>query len=132
MIYRPSVYINEEAIFSKSKKNPIFIVLSSGHSLFASLIKKATHSEISHAMISFNSKLDPLYSFGTRPDGHLGFVINNTKARVWDKEDCKYSVYVMYVTDNAKKAMTDRLQYFVDNEKNLKYSFIIGDNSSGF
>ena len=123
MIYRPSVYINEEAIFSKSKKNPIFIVLSSGHSLFASLIKKATHSEISHAMISFNSKLDPLYSFGTRPDGHLGFVINNTKARVWDKEDCKYSVYVMYVTDNAKKAMTDRLQYFVDNEKNLKYSF---------
>ena len=123
MIYEPSININEEAIFTKSKKNPVFIVLSSGNSLFASLIKKATHSEISHAMISFNSKLDPLYSFGTRPDGRLGFVINNPKARVWDKEDCKYSVYVMYVTDKAKHAMQTRLADFVDNEKSLKYSF---------
>lgn len=123
MIYEPSININEEAIFTKSKKNPVFIVLSSGNSLFASLIKKATNSEISHAMISFNSKLDPLYSFGTRPDGRLGFVINNPKARVWDKEDCKYSVYVMYVTDKAKHAMQTRLADFVDNEKSLKYSF---------
>ena len=74
-------------------------------------------------MISFNSKLDPLYSFGTRPDGKLGFVINNSKDRVWDIEDCKYSVYVMYVTDKAKRAMKQRLNDFVSKEKDLKYSF---------
>ena len=123
MIFEPEIQILEEAIFSKDHKNPVFIVLSSGSSLFANAIKAVTKNEFSHAMISFNSKLDPLYSFGTRPDGKLGFVINNSKDRVWDIEDCKYSVYVMYVTDKAKRAMKQRLNDFVSKEKDLKYSF---------
>ena len=123
MIFESNINICEEAIFSKDHKNPVYIVLSSGSSLFARAIKKATKNEFSHAMISFNSNLDPLYSFGTRPDGKLGFVINNPKDHVWDIEDCKYSVYVMYVTDKAKRAMRQRLNDFVSKEKNLKYSF---------
>lgn len=123
MIFESNINICEEAIFSKDHKNPVYIVLSSGSSLFARAIKKATKNEFSHAMISFNSNLDPLYSFGTRPDGNLGFVINNPKDHVWDIEDCKYSVYVMYVTDKAKRAMKQRLNDFVSKEKDLKYSF---------
>ena len=123
MIFEPNIQISEEAIFSKDHKNPVFLVLSSGSSWFANAIKTVTKNEFSHAMISFNSKLDPLYSFGTRTDGKLGFVINNPKDRVWDIEDCKYSVYVMYVTDKAKRAMKKRLDDFVSKEKDLKYSF---------
>ena len=123
MIFESNINICEEAIFSKDHKNPVYIVLSSGSSLFARAITKATKNEFSHAMISFNSNLNPLYSFGTRPDGKLGFVINNPKDHVWDIEDCKYSVYVMYVTDKAKRAMKQRLNDFVSKEKNLKYSF---------
>ena len=123
MIFEPNIQISEEAIFSKDHKNPVFLVLSSGSSWFANAIKAVTKNEFSHAMISFNSKLDPLYSFGTRTDGKLGFVINNPKDRVWDIEDCKYSVYVMYVTDRAKRAMKKRLDDFVSKEKDLKYSF---------
>lgn len=123
MIFEPNIQISEEAIFSKDHKNPVFLVLSSGSSWFANAIKAVTKNEFSHAMISFNSKLDPLYSFGTRTDGKLGFVINNPKDRVWDIEDCKYSVYVMYVTDKAKRAMKKRLDDFVSKEKDLKYSF---------
>ena len=123
MIFDPQVQISEEAIFSKDHKNPVYIVLSSGSSLFANAIKTVTKNEFSHAMIAFNSKLDPLYSFGTRPDGKLGFVINNPKDRVWDIEDCKYSVYVMYVTNSAKRAMQKRLNDFIFKEKDLKYDF---------
>lgn len=123
MIFEPNIQISEEAIFSKDHKNPVFLVLSSGSSWFANAIKAVTKNEFSHAMISFNSKLDPLYSFGTRTDGKLGFVINNPKDRVWDIEDCKYSVYVIYVTDKAKRAMKKRLDDFVSKEKDLKYSF---------
>lgn len=123
MIFEPNIQISEEAIFSKDNKNPVFLVLSSGSSWFANAIKTVTKNEFSHAMISFNSKLDPLYSFGTRTDGKLGFVINNPKDRVWDIEDCKYSVYVMYVTDKAKRTMKKRLDDFVSKEKDLKYSF---------
>ena len=124
MVFESQVAINEEAIFSKDKKNPIFIVLSSGSSLFARGIKAVTKSEYSHAMISFNSKLDPLYSFGTKSGGKgLGFVVNNPKDYVFDVEDAKYAVYVMYVTDKAKKAMRDALQYFIDNKDKMKYDF---------
>lgn len=123
MIFDPQVQISEEAIFSKDHKNPVYIVLSSGSSLFANAIKTVTKNEFSHAMIAFNFKLDPLYSFGTRPDGKLGFVINNPKDRVWDIEDCKYSVYVMYVTNSAKRAMQKRLNDFISKEKDLKYDF---------
>lgn len=124
MVFESQVAINEEAIFSKDKKNPIFIVLSSGSSLFARGIKAVTKSEYSHAMISFNSKLDPLYSFGTKAGGKgFGFVVNNPKDYVFDVEDAKYAVYVMYVTDKAKKAMRDALQYFIDNKDKMKYDF---------
>ena len=123
MIFDPQVQISEEAIFSKDHKNPVYIVLSSGSSLFATAIKAVTKNEFSHAMIAFNAKLDPLYSFGTRHDGKLGFVINNPKDRVWDIEDCKYSVYVMYVTNSAKRAMKKRLNDFISKEKDLKYDF---------
>lgn len=123
MIFDPQVQISEEAIFSKDHKNPVYIVLSSGSSLFATAIKAVTKNEFSHAMIAFNAKLDPLYSFGTRPDGKLGFVINNPKDRVWDIEDCKFSVYVMYVTNSAKRAMKKRLNDFISKEKDLKYDF---------
>ena len=121
MIFETNV--NEEAIFTKSHKNPVFIVLSSGSSLFAKGIKRVTNSEFSHAMISFNHKLDPLYSFGTKPDGKMGFVINNTKSKVWDIDDCKFSVYVMFVTDKAKANMKKALQYFIDRKDELKYDF---------
>lgn len=123
MIFDPQVQISEEAIFSKDHKNPVYIVLSSGSSLFANAIKTVTKNEFTHAMIAFNFKLDPLYSFGTRSDGKLGFVINNPKDRVWDIEDCKYSVYVMYVTNSAKRAMQKRLNDFISKEKDLKYDF---------
>lgn len=124
MIFDNKISISEEAMYSKDNKNPVFIVLSSGSSLFAKGIKAVTRSEFSHAMISFNSKLDPLYSFGTKAGGKgLGFVINNPKDYVFDIEDAKYSVYVMYVTDKAKKAMQDALQFFIDNKNKLKYDF---------
>lgn len=124
MIFDNTIVINEEAIFTKNNKNPVYIVLSSGNSLFAKGIKAVTKSEFSHAMISFNSKLDPLYSFGTKEDGkRLGFVINNPKDHVFDIDEVKYSVYVMYVTDKAKKAMKDALQFFIDNKDKLRYDF---------
>ena len=124
MIFNNQISIDEEAIFSKDTKNPVYIVLSSGNSLFAKSIKTVTKSEFSHAMISFNSKLDPLYSFGTKAEGKgLGFVINNPKDYVFNVEDAKYAVYVMYVTDEAKKAMNYALKLFIDNKDKMKYDF---------
>ena len=119
------ININEEAIFSKSQKNPVYIVLMHSGTPLANAIKKVTGDEFSHACISFNSKLDPLYSFGTKGKGEkgIGFTINDPKDKFFTKFNSKYSVYVMYVTDNAYKSMKNRLSYFTNHKDSLKYDF---------
>lgn len=119
------ININKEAIFSKSQKNPVYIVLMHSGTLLANAIKKITGDEFSHACISFNSKLDPLYSFGTKGKGEkgIGFTINDPKDKFFTKFNSKYSVYVMYVTDNAYKSMKNRLSYFTNHKDSLKYDF---------
>ncbi len=117
--------IFEEAIFSNSQKNPVYIVLMHSGTPLANAIKKVTGDEFSHACISFNSKLDPLYSFGTKGKGEkgIGFAVNDPKDKFFTKFNSKYSVYVMYVTDKAYKAMKNRLSYFNNHKDKLKYDF---------
>lgn len=89
----------------------------------ASAIKAFTHDEFSHACISFNSKLDPLYSFGRKKldMADSGFVVNSPKADFFTKFHTYYSVYVMYVNKKSIEAMKHRLEYFIKNEDNLKF-----------
>ena len=126
-----SVTINEEAIFSKSQKNPVYIVLMHSGTPLANAIKKVTGDEFSHACISFNSKLDPLYSFGTKGKGEkgIGFTINDPKDKFFTKFNSKYNVYVMYVTDNAYKSMKNRLSYFTNHKDTLKFDIWFGKES---
>lgn len=123
MRYENNLFINEEAFFNKQFKNPVYIVLMHSGTPLANVIKKATGDEFSHACISFNSRLDPLYSFGSKGEGErgTGFAVNKPTDKFFDKFAAKYSVYVMYVTDKAYKAMKTRLQYFVQNKDKLKY-----------
>lgn len=125
MIFENNIVVCEDAIFDKSHKNPVYIVLMHTGTPMATLIKKVTGDEFSHACISFNSKLDPLYSFGSKAGGSgIGFCVNNPKDAVFKQYHSKYSVYVMYVTDKAYSAMKSRLKYFTDHAKELKYDII--------
>lgn len=126
MIYDSNVVICEEAIFDKSHKNPVYIVLMHSGTALANIIKKVTGDEFSHACISFNSKLDPLYSFGTKGKGEsgVGFAVNDPKDNFFKTHDARYDVYVMYVTDKALQAMKDTLSYFESNKNKLKYDFV--------
>ena len=123
--YPENMIINEEAIFDKFHKNPVFIVLMHSGTLLANAIKKVTGDEFSHACISFNSKLDPMYSFGTKGKGQtgVGFCVNDPRDRFFETHKAYYHVYVMYVTDEAKLAMQTRLNFFEMNEDRLKYDF---------
>lgn len=126
MIFENNVEITEKAIYSKQCKNPVYIVLMHTGTPLASAIKKITGDQFSHACISFNSKLDPLYSFGSKGDNHkgTGFSVTNPKDSFFARYNSFYHVYVMYVSDDALKAMTDRLEYFENNANKLKYDFL--------
>lgn len=123
MKYENNMFISEEAFYDKQFKNPVYIVLMHSGTPLANVIKKATGDEFSHACIAFNSKLDPLYSFGSKGNGEHGtdFAVNSPKDKFFDKYSAKYSVYVMYVTNKAYRSMKERLQYFIDKKDKLKY-----------
>lgn len=115
--------VEEEAHYSSTDKYPVFIVLMHTGTSIANAIKAFTHDEFSHACISFNSRLDPLYSFGRKKldAADSGFVINKPKAEFFTKFHSYYSVYVMYVNKKAIDLMKQRLEYFIENEDNLKF-----------
>ena len=111
------------AMYNDKNKYPIYIVLMHSGTALANTIKKVTGDEFSHACISFNSKLDPLYSFGRKKLSMLdnGFVANSPKDEFFTKFTAKYAVYVMFVDKIALRKMQDRLKFFIDNDKSLKY-----------
>ena len=117
--------LTEEAVFSKDCKNPVYITLMNGKSPLADIISKATGDYFTHACISFNSALDPLYSFGSKNDIEkgMGFSIAHVKDKAISRNQPYYSVYVMYVSDSAYAAMKERLKYFEKNKNKFKYDF---------
>lgn len=116
-------FINEEAIYDDKNKYPIFITLMHSGTPLANVIKKFTKDEFSHACISFNHYLDPMYSFGSKKVGglDLGLVSQNHNADFYKKYKSFYKVYVMFVDKEAYDRMQDRLEWFKRNNKKLKY-----------
>lgn len=120
--------LNEDAIFSKTCKNPVYIVLMNGKSPLSSIILSATGDYFSHACIAFNDSLDPLYSFGLKSKaiqkGGMGFCVSKpTDLTVFNKQ-AYYAVYVTYVTDEAYAKMKERLSYFTKNASKMIYDYI--------
>lgn len=119
-------YFKEEAEYSKKNKYPVFIVLMHSGTPMANVIKAVTKDEYSHACISFNSNLDPLYSFGNKKLNSLdpGFVINSPSHPFFIKRTASYSTYVMYVDEITLNKMKNKLQFFIDNKDTLKYDLV--------
>ena len=117
------VSVTEAAEYSSVNKYPVFIILMHTGTPLSTTIKAVTHDEFSHAAVSFNSKLDPLYSFGTKKYGHHehGLVQHNTKDDFYRHYHATYSVFVMYVSKEQRDKMLTRLRYFIENEANIKF-----------
>ena len=131
--------VNEEALIEKYKgedttiydskhTEPVYIVLMYTGTLLANTIKAVTKDEFSHSCISFNSKLDPMFSFGNKKTSYIGgepgFVKQNTKDEFFKKKKAVYEIYVMFVSKHDKAKMIERLKWFREKDKYLGYDFI--------
>ena len=120
-------YLNEStAKPDKNHKYPVYVVLMNGKSPLAKVILKVTGDYFSHACISFNSRLSPLYSFAIRSEdqgGGMGFSISKPQDRSCFEKQAYYSVYVTYVTIAELTKMKDTMKGFISKEKDLHYDF---------
>ena len=120
-------FINEEAVYDDKHKNPIYVILLSGNNPLSYAIRKVTKSDYTHCSLSFNSKLNPFYSFGLKENlslRDLGFTVLHPKVKEFSKGDVKFAVYTMFVSDNQRKKMIQRLKWFKEKEAFLGYDFI--------
>lgn len=117
----------EAAGYSDINKYPVYILLTRGHTPLAKMITTVTGDEWSHSSISFNIKLDPLYSFGTKKlsgkGSNLGFIMSSANDPLWGDKPCRYALYVTFVDAAAYRKMQNRLEWFKDHGPKLKYDF---------
>lgn len=117
--------LQEAAEYSSKNKYPVFITLMHAGTTMPNIIKSVTRDEFSHACISFDPRLTPLYSFGSKklnsPD--LGLTKIGPEDEFFKHFKAHYAVYVMYLNKDQYNKMKNRLNYFLDNEDNMKYDF---------
>ena len=121
-------YISEDANYSEENCYPVFIVLTHSGTAMANIVKAFTGNKYTHASISFDSSLDPMYTFGVKGPktfgSESGFVIQNTKSEFYKNYKALYAVYVMYVNQLQYEAMQRALQKFIDKKDEWKYDLV--------
>lgn len=117
----------EAANYSNTNNQPVFILLTKGHTILSTLIYKATHDEHSHASIAFDIKLNDIYSFGTKkliPKREMGFVHISYDSDIWGDIPTAYDLYVTFIDQQSKDKIMKALQYFTKNADKLSYHWM--------
>lgn len=121
-------YITEEAEYSEINHYPVFIILQHNGTRLGNIIKKVTKDEYTHACISFNSALSPIYSFGlkkgevTGKENGSGLVIQSgPTAPFYLERKSTYSIYVMYVNKEQYENMQKTLKWFVKRRDKIGF-----------
>jgi hypothetical protein len=127
-------YVNEVAGYSEEAKYPVFIVLTKGNNPLSMAIDKTIKEGYTHSSMSFNTRLSPMYSFGTNrvSEGKiangmamgLGFSVSNPSSPFWGSKPVPYSVFVFFVTSEQRTKMKERIKYFRQNKEKMKYSMV--------
>lgn len=126
--------VNEEAVYSPENCYPVYIILQhTGANIISKSVRALKHAEYTHVSISFTHTLDPLYTFGAKPQGKWdkaatkgsGFVIDNPTGPYWmSHPQTVYGIYVMFVNAKAYKAMIKMVDSFIATADLWRYDFL--------
>lgn len=124
------LFIDKDSALTEAKtaekKVPVYIVLVHSGTAVSNAIKTISHSEFSHASISFDSSLEKMYSFARKDPANPfigGFRYETIGKGFYDKKEIPYAVYMVSCTENQVKKMKKRLNYFIQNEAKFKFDF---------
>jgi len=138
----------EQAVYDSQYCVPVYIVLSNPGTILSKAIEFAVGDKFTHAAISFNSKLDPMYTFGVKNLDDERVKQLNQKKIGWKKKlglyskiksktglsmdtvnimryskstPVYYEVFVMFISKNEYDIMRERLQGFIDNTQTQSF-----------
>jgi hypothetical protein len=107
---------------------PVYIILFSNDTDFGKLIRKATGSEYSHAVIALDSTMNNMYSFSDIPYsrdhvGGAGFVRESLWSPMYRKNKF-FTILVTFVSKEERDTIQSKINYFCENHTKFKYNDI--------
>lgn len=117
-----SNYILEE---NGMQIKPIFIVTSFTNTAFGKIITTYTHSTYSHAAISFDTKLNKLYSFNAdnKTNKLGGISIESIQEYLEKYQDAIIKVNCIFVKEKDFDTIKKSLDHMLDNKRNTTYGY---------
>lgn len=110
--------------YDEKRLYPVYIVLSYNDTLFGNIIRKVTKSTFTHAGIALDSDLKKIYTFkydtGTHEDGAR---VEDLSWYLFKSKDAIISVFTFFVGPRVYKLIKDKIEFFMNNADNTKYSF---------
>ena len=108
----------------KEKLYPVYIVLSYTNTPFGRVCLKVTKGKYSHSGIALDADLKRIYTF--TGDAKYGFAIENLDIYSQNCDDklSKLGVYCIFVTKEDLRKIKIKLDYFLLNRYDFKYSYL--------
>lgn len=127
--YIKSIHSFNETTYEelKDKIVPVYICLFSGKALHSRAIEWYTHTEWSHAAMSFDSSMKQMYTFNANnnvsADGKsAGFTIESIE-KYWKIDpSIKFKVHALFVTAAQRDMMKDAVDWYIRHQNETKYS----------
>lgn len=127
--YIESIHSFNEATYEelKDKIVPVYICLFSGKALHSRAIEWYTHTEWSHAAMSFDSSMKQMYTFNANnnvsADGKsAGFTIESIEKYWRIDPSIKFKVHALFVTAAQRDMMRDAVDWYIKHQDDTKYS----------
>lgn len=125
--YIKSIHSFNEATYEelKDKIVPVYICLFSGKALHSRAIEWYTHTEWSHAAMSFDSSMKQMYTFNANnnvsADGKsAGFTIESIE-KYWKIDpSIKFKVHALFVTAAQRDMMRDAVDWYIKHQDDTK------------
>lgn len=105
----------------------IYIVLTRTNTLVSKIIRLSTKDKYNHVSISFDERLNEMYSFGRRKDNNPlngGFVIENFNRGVLSHPNTECKVYKLNLNREVFEAINSEVQQFKTNPLKYDYNYL--------
>lgn len=104
---------------------PVHVVLLSHGGINSKVIRGLTHANYSHAGLSFDEKMNNIYSFNAASassPGKGGFSIESIDFYK-NSKDVKIKILTLFVSRSVKNKLKKNVDYYIENIKKTKYSY---------
>ncbi len=124
LMYAPSMESTNRN-YSKRDYQAVYVVCMHSKSVLANIVKAWTHDEFSHAALSLEPDLNPMYTFGNKSGGGHGFSIETPDNPFFmARPTMPWAVYAVFVNPDEMALIKERLLYFMKRDPVFRFDLL--------